>query len=76
MSIIEAHMENTETKLLNRDEVARALTDHGFDITAGSIGNMGAAGPPAHRWGKRCRYDLAEALEWARARLNAPRRAA
>ena len=59
--------------LLRRADLAAALTAHGFPITKATLETLACrGGGPAYRlFGRTTLYDLAEALDWARARLSA-----
>ena len=61
---------------LTRQQVAAALTSHGFPIAAGTLQTMATrgGGPPFMHFGPRVLYRWEDALEWARNRLTAPAR--
>jgi hypothetical protein len=61
--------------LLDRRQLAAALTVLGFTITKGTLEALASrgGGPPYRRWGNTVvRYRWSEALEWAENRLSAP----
>jgi hypothetical protein len=62
--------------LLLRIPIAEALTQVGFPIKAKTLATMASrgGGPPYRLFGKRALYRWADALEWAEARMTAPRR--
>jgi hypothetical protein len=62
--------------LLLRIPVAEALTQKGFPIKAKTLATMATrgGGPPYRLFGQRAVYRWGDALEWADARMTAPRR--
>jgi hypothetical protein len=61
--------------LLTREQAAAALTASGFPIATKTLATMASrgGGPPFRRFGLRAIYRWGDALEWAQARLSAPR---
>jgi hypothetical protein len=57
-----------------RQQVAAALTDHGFPVAAGTLQTKASrgGGPPFMRFGPRVLYRWGDALEWAESQLTAP----
>jgi len=64
------------TDLLTRRQLAAALTERGLPIAPATLAAMAVRGdgPPCRIWGRRPLYSLESALDWARGRLNTPRR--
>lgn len=65
--------------LMRRSELAAALTSAGFPISKYTLDTLAsrpgkAGGPPYRIFGRTSLYDLDEALDWAEARMSAPRR--
>jgi len=67
--------ELTPESLLTRDRTAAELTAHGFPVAAKTLATLASrgGGPPFRKFGPRAIYSWADALEWAQARLSAPR---
>jgi hypothetical protein len=61
--------------LLLRVPTAEALTQAGFPIRAKTLATMATrgGGPPYRLFGPRALYRWGDALEWAEARMTAPR---
>jgi hypothetical protein len=64
--------------LLGRKETAAALTEAGFPVASETLTTKASrgGGPPYQLFGPRALYRWSDALDWARARLSAPRRSA
>jgi phosphate-selective porin len=62
--------------LLRRKQVAEALTSAGFPVAPASLATMvcRGGGPPYRTFGRVVLYKWGDALEWAEARMTAPRR--
>jgi hypothetical protein len=62
--------------LLRRKQVAEALTSVGFPVASASLASMVSrgGGPPFRTFGRVALYKWSDALEWAEARMSAPRR--
>jgi hypothetical protein len=62
--------------LLLRIPIAEALTQAGFPIKAKTLATMATrgGGPPYRLFGQRAVYRWGDALQWAQARMTAPRR--
>ena len=62
--------------LLTRDQTAAALTAAGFPVKAKTLATKATrgGGPPYQSFGPRVLYRWRTTLEWAQARLSAPRR--
>jgi len=63
------------TNRLQRAELAKALTAHGYPIKAGYLEQLAHSGkgPPFRKFGRTPLYDWGDALAWAERRLSAPR---
>lgn len=61
--------------LLTRDQAAAALTAAGFPMKAKTLATKATrgGGPPYQSFGQRVLYRWSTTLEWAQARLSAPR---
>jgi hypothetical protein len=61
---------------LRRKQVAEALTAMGFPVAPASLATMASRGngPPYQTWGRVVLYRWGTAVEWAEARMTAPRR--
>ena len=61
--------------LLTRDQTAAALTACGFPVKPRTLSTKATrgGGPPYLLFGPRVLYRWGDALEWAQARLSAPR---
>ena len=61
---------------LTRDGLAEALTEAGFPTSAKTLATKASrgGGPPFRKFGPRAIYTWGDALQWAEARLSAPRR--
>jgi len=64
--------------LLGRKETADALTEAGYPVAEATLTTMASrgGGPPYQLFGPRALYKWGDSLDWARARLSAPRRSA
>jgi len=64
--------------LLGRKETADALTEAGYRVAEATLTTMASrgGGPPYQLFGPRALYKWGDSLDWARARLSAPRRSA
>src|SRR4029077_2885859 len=64
----------TEDILLNRADVALALSEAGFPVSAATLATKAVrgGGPPYQLFGRRPLYRWGAALEWARGRLSRP----
>jgi hypothetical protein len=64
----------TEDALLTRADVALALTDLGFPVSAATLATKAVrgGGPPYQLFGRKPLYRWGAALEWARSRLSRP----
>jgi hypothetical protein len=62
--------------LLTRDMAATALTEAGYPVKSKTLATKATrgGGPPYRLFGVRPLYRWGDALEWAQARLSAPRR--
>jgi hypothetical protein len=62
--------------LLTRDGLAEALTEAGFPTSAKTLATKASrgGGPPFRKFGPRAIYRWGDGLQWAEARLSAPRR--
>jgi hypothetical protein len=62
--------------LLRRKQVAEALTAMGYPVAPASLATMACrgGGPPYQTFGRVVIYRWGSALEWAEARMTAPRR--
>jgi hypothetical protein len=62
--------------LLTRPKTADALTEAGFPVTEATLATKATrgGGPPFQKFGSRVLYRWGPALQWAEARLSAPRR--
>lgn len=62
----------TERKRLSRNEIAAALTEAGFPISAATLATMATrgGGPSFVKFNGRALYDLGEALAWAESRTS------
>ena len=62
--------------LLRRKQLAEALTTKGFPVAPASLATMvcRGGGPPYRTFGRVVLYRWGDALEWAEARMTAPRR--
>jgi hypothetical protein len=61
--------------LLTRDQTADALTAAGYPTKPKTLATKATrgGGPPYHLFGPRALYRWRTSLEWAQARLSAPR---
>jgi hypothetical protein len=61
---------------LTRDGLAEALTEAGFPTSAKTLATKASrgGGPPFRKFGPRAIYTWGDAVQWAEARLSAPRR--
>lgn len=61
--------------LLRRKQLADALTQSGFPIAAASLATTATrgGGPPYQLFGRVALYRWGNAMQWAEARLSAPR---
>jgi hypothetical protein len=61
---------------LTRDGLAEALTEAGFPTSAKTLATKASrgGGPPFRKFGPRAIYTWGDGLQWAEARLSAPRR--
>jgi hypothetical protein len=59
-----------------RQQVAAALTAHGFPVAAGTLQTKASrgGGPPFMHFGPRVLYRWGDALEWAQSQLTAAAR--
>jgi hypothetical protein len=64
----------TEDALLTRADVASALTEVGFPVSAATLATKAVrgGGPPYQLFGRKPLYRWGAALEWARSRLSRP----
>jgi hypothetical protein len=64
----------TEDALLTRADVASALTEAGFPVSAATLATKAVrgGGPSYQLFGRKPLYRWGAALEWARARLSRP----
>jgi hypothetical protein len=62
--------------LLRRTQLAAALTASGFPVAPASLATWVSrgGGPPFRKFGRVVLYKWSDALEWAEARMTAPRR--
>jgi hypothetical protein len=60
--------------LLTREQIATALTQAGFPVSAKTLATMvtRGGGPVYQRFGPRALYRWGPTLEWAKSRLSAP----
>jgi hypothetical protein len=60
--------------LLQRKQLALALTERGFETSPATLATMACrgGGPPFRKFGRKPLYKWGDALEWAEARLSAP----
>src|SRR4051812_7753466 len=70
---------DSPTVLLRRTELAAALSALGYTTSASTLATVACrpgkhGGPPYRIWGRIPLYPWGPALEWAQARLSAPRR--
>ncbi len=63
-----------EDALLTRADVASALTESGFPVSAATLATKAVrgGGPPYQLFGRKPLYRWSAALEWARSRLSRP----
>lgn len=61
--------------LLRRAQLARALNDEGFPISEATLATWATrgGGPPFRHFGRIPLYHWGTALDWATARLSAPK---
>lgn len=61
--------------LLRRSELAKALTEAGFPVSASTLSTKASrgGGPPFQSFGRIPLYRWGDALAWANSRLSAPR---
>lgn len=64
----------TEDVLLTRADVASALSEAGFPVSAATLATKAVrgGGPPYQLFGRKPLYRWGVALEWAKARLSRP----
>jgi hypothetical protein len=67
-----AQLNLTEDALLTRVDVASALTEAGFPVSAATLATKAVrgGGPPYQLFGRKPLYRWGTALEWARSRLS------
>jgi hypothetical protein len=60
--------------LLNREDTARALSEHGFPTAASTLATKATrgGGPPYRLFGRKPLYKWGDALKWAQSRLSEP----
>jgi hypothetical protein len=68
------HLNLTEDLLLTRADVALALTQAGFSVSAATLATKAVrgGGPPYQLFGRKPLYRWGPALEWAHGRLSRP----
>lgn len=61
-------------QLLNRKQLADALTERGFTISHATLATQATrgGGPPFVQWGRFPRYRWGTSLQWAQTRLGKP----
>jgi hypothetical protein len=73
----QAMIPNDPDALLNRTATSQALVESGFPVTVATLATAAVRGygPPYKKFGRAALYKWDDALNWARARMSAPRRA-
>jgi hypothetical protein len=76
MQTIGADSMLADTRLMTRRQVAEALTAAGYPTSERTLATKATrgGGPPFQKFGPRALYRWRDALDWAEARLTAPRR--